>query len=537
MITVNTFTSFLNFNVLLILAPMILSVLEKLWQKSPERLSAKSLLNIHYFFLSLVFLGALIHPFIPQSDFLVSSAKIWMAPSLKSFDSQFKISEPGGYMTLPAADNAIIAPLQALNNGYLLISFVVIVVAAVLFLRQLHKIINIIKEAHFIRRQGRIRILTHPHLVIPFSFYFPGSAFVILPSSLLTNAKHLRMVISHEIQHHRQGDTFWVYLLWGLRTLCFFNPGIYFWDHKISEIQEFACDETLTGHKGFDSQAYAGCLFEMAQTVVKHSSGFIGAKGFFGVNGGEQLKRRIENMFYERKAKINGLSLTLASTLFLTLAGVAALATKGVIQDRRVDINQAQAMAERAQKDTDFPIIVNDLVLKQLNKYLGTPDGRDFMKESLLRMQNYKPVIDSHIEKYGVPNELLAIPIIESGYKNLTQGQSHTSMKSAGLWQFIPGTARNFGLLVEAKKDERLDVPKASDAAIRYLQSNHLRFQDWHLSILAYNIGEHNLQMLMTNFTTRDPWTIIRKTKIGDADYLPKLMASVIIMKNPESVN
>lgn len=304
-----------------------------------------------------------------------------------------------------------------------------------------------------------------------------------------------------------------------------------------SYLQEFACDEALIGHKGIDSQAYASCLVEIAETTVRHSKTFIGAKGLFGMNGGQQLKRRIENMFLEKKKTINSFYLSLLASLLITLSGLTALATKGLIQDRRIDLTQAQAMADRAQKETSFPIIVNDLVLKQLNKYLGTPDGREFMKSSLERMQTFKPIIDSHLDKRGAPKELMAVPLIESGFKNLSQGQSRTQMKCAGLWQFIPATARNFGLRVGAKKDERLDVPKASDAAIRYLQSNQLRFQDWHLSLLAYNIGESNVQKLMTNLNTRDAWAIVRNTTIGDVDYLPKLMASVIIMKNPESIN
>lgn len=130
----------------------------------------------------------------------------------------------------------------------------------------------------------------------------------------------------------------------------------------------------------------------------------------------------------------------------------------------------------------------------------------------------------------------MAVPIIESGYQNLTEGQSNTPVKAAGLWQFIPTTARNYGLRVDSQKDERLDIALNTDAAMRYLQSNNLRFKDWHLSALAYNMGERAVQKGMNSLNTRDAWTLIRNGYEGDKDYLPKLMAAILIMRSPESV-
>ena len=86
------------------------------------------------------------------------------------------------------------------------------------------------------------------------------------------------------------------------------------------------------------------------------------------------------------------------------------------------------------------------------------------------------------------------------------------------------------------KVDDRLDVALLTDAAMRYLQANNLRFNDWHLSALAFNYGEGNVQKGMEATGSRDAWTLIRNGHEGDKDYLPKLMAAILIMKNPESV-
>jgi len=232
-----------------------------------------------------------------------------------------------------------------------------------------------------------------------------------------------------------------------------------------------------------------------------------------------------------------GRSISILTGIALVAAlGATTYASNGLVQDRRVNLAQANAMAARAQTDTAFPIVVNDLVLTQLNRYIGTPEGREYMKNALSRMENYKEIISQYANEYGVPREILAIPMIESGYLNMTEEQGNNPVRTAGLWQFIPSTARNFGLHVDDQKDERVDVKLSTDAAIRLLQSDKLRFKDWHLSILAYNMGEEGVQKGITATGTRDAWTLIRQGYEGDKDYLPKFMAAVLIMKNPESV-
>lgn len=241
-------------------------------------------------------------------------------------------------------------------------------------------------------------------------------------------------------------------------------------------------------------------------------------------------------MFSVTKKNV-GRSISGVTAIIITaMMGFTAYASNGVVQDRRVTMAKAQEMANNVSSGKDFPIIVNDLVLKQLNRYVGTPEGRQFMKDALARMQMHKDVVSKNLSKYGVPADMMAMPLIESGYQNLDQSQGHPATKAAGVWQFIPSTARNYGLRVDSVKDERLDVALLTDAAMRYLQSNNLRFKDWHLSALSYNMGENAVQKAMDALSTRDAWTLIRNGYEGDKDYLPKLVAAILIMHNPESV-
>ena len=157
------------------------------------------------------------------------------------------------------------------------------------------------------------------------------------------------------------------------------------------------------------------------------------------------------------------------------------------------------------------------------------------MRASLERMKEHKSVVTEAIEKHDLPNAIMGVALAESGFENSPQ-RVKSKNKSAGLWQFIPSTARKFGLKIEGSVDERLDVPKSSDAAARYLKANYALFGDWSLAVLAYNMGEGSLKKAIDKRGTRDVWELIRNGHQGDRDYLAKVIADMIVMGNAGSV-
>ncbi len=102
------------------------------------------------------------------------------------------------------------------------------------------------------------------------------------------------------------------------------------------------------------------------------------------------------------------------------------------------------------------------------------------------KSERYLFYIVEEIERRRMPMEIALIPVIESSYDPLIKSNN----SSAGLWQFIPETARILGLEQNVWHDDRRDVIASTEAALDYLQYLYKRFGDWKLAIAAYNIGE-----------------------------------------------
>jgi hypothetical protein len=99
------------------------------------------------------------------------------------------------------------------------------------------------------------------------------------------------------------------------------------------------------------------------------------------------------------------------------------------------------------------------------------------------------PIIEPILKAHGIPDDFKYVPLVESG---LCAG---TSPKGArGLWQFMPGTARTYGLKVGKGVDERLNTSKSTIAACKYIKELYLEFNSWTLAAAAYNNGEIKLQ-------------------------------------------
>lgn len=178
----------------------------------------------------------------------------------------------------------------------------------------------------------------------------------------------------------------------------------------------------------------------------------------------------------------------------------------------------------------DFPITLN----KQVLYYLGLFQGkqRKNFGQWLARSTAYRPFIETELKKAGLPRDLVYLAMIESGYNP----SAYSPADACGLWQFLEGTGRDYGLKIDPWVDERREPEKATKAATRYLAKLYSQFGDWYLAVAAYNGGEGRIDTAMTNCNAKDFWEVSASEGIfvETKRYVPKLIAAIIIARDPE---
>jgi membrane-bound lytic murein transglycosylase D len=177
----------------------------------------------------------------------------------------------------------------------------------------------------------------------------------------------------------------------------------------------------------------------------------------------------------------------------------------------------------------DMPVEVNEAVRVYL-EYFQTR-MRPVFARYLIRAGRYIPEMRQIFREHGLPEDLVYVALIESGFNPYAYSRSRAS----GPWQFITSTGKRYGLRVDYWVDERRDVIRATNAAARYLSDLHQRFGDWLLAMAAYNAGEGQVAVALkrtgaeTFWELREAYALPQETR----DYVPKFMAAAIIAKNP----
>lgn len=190
----------------------------------------------------------------------------------------------------------------------------------------------------------------------------------------------------------------------------------------------------------------------------------------------------------------------------------------------------AHSLFKKASRNTTYPLVMNKSVLKELNRFIKKPGHRKHIRSCLKRMKKYESMVVARLEKHDMPVELMALPIIESCYQNIT------SKTGTGLWMFTKSTGRSYGLKINSRTDQRLHPYKATDAALKYLKNNYRRFNDWNLTILAYNVGENKILKAMKKERTQDVWKLIQRGHERDRGYLAKVMVAMVLIRNRDTI-
>ena len=139
----------------------------------------------------------------------------------------------------------------------------------------------------------------------------------------------------------------------------------------------------------------------------------------------------------------------------------------------------------------------------------------------------YFPLFEEVLSRYGLPLELKYMAVIESMLNPVATSRAG----ARGMWQFMYGTARNYGLEINSFVDERLDVEKAMDAAARYLRDAYRIFGDWALAISSYNCGAGNVSKAIRRAGgSRDFWSIYPFLPRETRGYVPAFVGAMYAM-------
>lgn len=143
------------------------------------------------------------------------------------------------------------------------------------------------------------------------------------------------------------------------------------------------------------------------------------------------------------------------------------------------------------------------------------------------RASVFFPIVEPILEEYGVPDDFKYLMVVESGM----DPNARSPAGALGLWQFMKETAREYGLKVERKIDERLDVEKSTRAACRYLLGAYAKFHDWVAVAQSYNIGQNRIRFELDRQKVDEAidLQLVEET----ARYIYRLMAVKIIFTHP----
>jgi membrane-bound lytic murein transglycosylase D len=229
-------------------------------------------------------------------------------------------------------------------------------------------------------------------------------------------------------------------------------------------------------------------------------------------------------------------------SIILTVAGTLAtgsVAAEAALARSTAPVVEWSALAREVtpngETEWDIANIDSPLVDYWISRFQN--DKRSDFEVFLRRKGRYEAMIRSKLRARGMPEDLLYLAMIESGFDPNIRSRA----SAVGIWQFIAETGRRYGLRIDRSVDERRDPVKSTDAALKYLSRLYRRFDSWYLAAAAYNTGENRVGRVMRSAFGRERgsdrdyyriWDLLpRETR----DYVPLMIAAARISKSPQT--
>lgn len=195
------------------------------------------------------------------------------------------------------------------------------------------------------------------------------------------------------------------------------------------------------------------------------------------------------------------------------------------------DLNKAvEQPRERRRLQFSKEVIENPKVRHFIKHY--STRVKDQFQILLARSGKYMPMISRILSEEGLPEELGYLALVESEFRVHATSQ----FGAVGLWQFMPSTARQYGLRIDKWVDERRDPVKSTRAAAAYLKELHGYYGRWFLVTAAYNAGPGVINKALEKSRAKDFWGIKGKNQLKEEtrNFVPKFIATALIASDPQ---
>ncbi len=184
---------------------------------------------------------------------------------------------------------------------------------------------------------------------------------------------------------------------------------------------------------------------------------------------------------------------------------------------------------EKLNEKTPFNVAYNPSLERVIKSFLL--GKRDLMERMLTASQFYFPLFEEELDKMDIPLEIRYLAVVESALNP----RARSRVGATGLWQFMYGTGKMYGLDVSSYVDERRDPIKSTKAACQYLSKLYEIFGDWDLALAAYNSGPGNVnKAIRRSGGYRNYWNIRRYLPRETAGYVPAFLATMYIFEYAE---
>ena len=244
-----------------------------------------------------------------------------------------------------------------------------------------------------------------------------------------------------------------------------------------------------------------------------------------------------------------GKGLTVVGVLMLTVAGTAPAQAQSTSTGTLIASDQSPFAAFHAELDRTADATLSDAVQRMASA--ADDHGRNLRQPSpvslivgfdlqfrqiaipnlsvaLRRLDQLRPVVEPILQNEGIPPELASVVVVESGGRT----DALSAKGARGLWQLMPDTARRYGLMVSASRDDRLDAKKSTHAAARYLRDLYQQFGSWPLALAGYNAGEEALQRAVERAGSSDflQLSSLRLLPQETRNYVPAVLSAMQLL-------